>query len=325
MCRFFGLAPLVSSAFLFSACGPSGWTEAFDAAERGWQMNVWGTSQTNVYTVGGSLERGRIQHFTGETWQEVTLGVDVPLLNWAFGFGPEDVFVVGNDGVVLHWDGTRWQEQSTPTRAPLWGVWGAARDDVWAVGGTGTGSGRAVMLHFDGTAWTEVPLPGLTTGNVFALYKVWGLDAANVWAVGQQGVVLRYDGASWREEASGAPDDLISVWGTGPDRVVAVGGRAGGIVSVWDGTDWRTRALPSVPGLNGVWMQPGQPAWLVGAEGTVVRLALDGLTHEEDDVDTVLDLHSVFGVAGRMWTVGGDLTTGTGAFRGVALSREITP
>lgn len=312
---------LLSWTLLNTGCG-SGWVEAFDASDRGWQMNVWGTSTENVYSVGGSLTRGRIQHFDGEHWEELSPGVEVPLLNWAFGFSAEDVFVVGNDGTVLRWNGESWASQSTPIRAPLWGVWGAAPDDVWAVGGTGTGSGEPVILHFDGAGWTQIALPALTTPNVFALYKVWGLDAQNVWAVGQQGVVLRYDGSAWREEQSGAPDDLISLWGTAADRIVAVGGRAGGIVSVWNGDVWRTESLPGVAGLNGVWMQPGDEPWLVGAEGTIGRLDLEAFAFEEEEIDTALDLHSIFGVEGRLWTVGGDLSRGTSDFRGVAFTRE---
>lgn len=314
---------VLSCTLLISGCG-SGWVEAFDASDRGWQMNVWGTSANNVYSVGGSLTRGRIQHFDGERWEELALGVEVPLLNWAFGFSADDVFVVGNDGTVLRWNGEVWESQSTPVRAPLWGVWGAAPDDVWAVGGTGAGSGEPVILHFDGAGWTQFALPPLATQNVFALYKVWGLDAQNVWAVGQQGVVLRYDGTAWREQHSGAPDDLISLWGTALDRIVAVGGRAGGIVSVWNGDAWRTESLPGVAGLNGVWMPSGDrdKPWIVGAEGTIGRLDLEQFTFEAEEIDTPLDLHSIFGVDGRLWTVGGDLSRGTGDFRGVAFTRE---
>jgi hypothetical protein len=105
----------------------------------------------------------------------------------------------------------------------------SARRDVWVVGGDAAASGDAppapVLLHFDGTAFAPVALPPVDR-TFRALFKVWAADATHVWAVGQSGVVLAFDGRAWTQVLAGTDQDLISLWGTGPTQVAAVGGRS---------------------------------------------------------------------------------------------------
>lgn len=314
--------PLVALLLLFAGSGCAKWSPAFDARGR-WFMNLSARSAADVWAVGGTQEQGAVMHFDGETWSEVPLDEQVPLLNWVHPFAADDVFVVGNGGTILHFDGKGWTKAAVPTTDPLWGVWGASPDDVWAVGGSGFGSGQPWLLHFDGAEWTPQELPPLSRQNVYALYKVWGTGRDDVRVVGQDGVALHFDGARWEEEDTGAKDDLISLWGTGPDHVVAVGGRGSGLVSVWDGQGWRTRSLSPLPGLNGVWLDSGEEAWVAGGGGTLGRIDLRTLEFHADGADTSLDLHSVFGVEHQLFAVGGNLLVGasTGRYQGIALQR----
>jgi hypothetical protein len=317
-------AALVSSL----ACDPddTGWREAFDATEVGWFLNTWGPGPGTLYVVGGEPTAGTVMHFDGDDWAAVDLGLDVPLLNWSWGFGPDDLTVVGNDGTVLHHDGSAWTAQDTPTDEDLWGVWGASPDDLWAVGGRGRPSSTATILHYDGSAWTAVEPPALQRANVHAFFKVWGTAADNVYIVGQRGVVLHWDGSTWTELLVGASDDLVSIWGTGPDHIVAVGGRASGIVSRWDGASWRTESLSPLPGLNGVWMGDQDPdtVYIAGAVGTVATLDFDTLEYQQESAGTTLDFHNVFSPDGiTLYAVGGNLLTAQAPYQGIAYRREI--
>lgn len=286
-------------------------------------MNVWGSSEDSVLTVGGAPDRGRMFRYDGAEWREETLGVEVPLLNWIHGFGPNDVTVVGNAGTILHFDGAGWSPQGSGTTEDLWGVWGAAPNDLWAVGGSGFVEATATILHYDGSAWTIVELPALTR-EVHGLFKVWGTSSDNVYVVGQRGTVLHWQGSAWTEELVGASDDLVSIWGTGPDRVVAIGGRGNGIVSRWDGTEWRTEFLTPLPGLNGIWMRDASTAHVAGTRGTLGVLDVDSLTVTESPVPVTRDFHACFGVGGRLFAVGGNLATGiAGPHEGVAYARGL--
>jgi hypothetical protein len=66
-----------------------------------------------------------------------------------WGTSAERAFFVGEAGLVLERDGSRWLRWKVPTSE--WWVWGRAEDDVFAGGEKGT------LLHFDGEAWSPVP------------------------------------------------------------------------------------------------------------------------------------------------------------------------
>jgi len=301
------------------------WRDAF-APGTSWLMNVWGPAPDALYAVGGRPAAGVIFRFDGSAWARVDPGLTTPLLNWVYGFSRADVTVVGNGGTVIHWDGRAWSRQPTPTTRSLWGVWGAAPDDLWAVGGDGVADAPPVLLHWDGGRWRDEPIPTLQRSGVGAFFKVWGTGADNVYVVGQRGVVLHRVGGAWREELVGVSADLVSVWGTDADHVLAVGGRANAVVARWDGRAWTARTLDYFPGLNGVWMRRPDAAHVVGAQGTSLRIDLASLAVREETVPTALDLHAVFGDAsGRLTAVGGSLSSLSGPFDGVALTRPLTP
>lgn len=318
--------PLVGLVVLTGCPSDLEWSPAFDAAAAGWLLSVWGPSADDLYAVGGTPEAGVAMRFDGAGWSEVDLGVGVPLLNWSYGFGPDDITVVGNGGTILHWDGAAWRTQSTTTSEDLWGVWGAAPDDLWAVGGRGRGEGQDTILHYDGAAWTKIKTPALTRPNVYAFFKVWGTAADDVYIVGQRGAVLHYDGATWTEALVGTSEDLISLWGTSRDQIVLVGGRNNGQVVVWNGAEWRHASLAPLPGLNGVWTR-GNVAHVVGVGGTVATVDLTTLEYVDQtprDVSPTLDFHAVFGdEQGRLTTVGGNFSRPMGPYEGIAYERTL--
>lgn len=304
----------------------SGWSEAFDATEIGWLMHVWGPSGDDLYAVGGEPDRGVVVHFDGDAWTPAELGVDVPLLNWSFGFGPDDVWTVGNGGTILHWDGSSWTRHALDpaTDQDLWGIWGASTDDLWAVGGNGRAEGQATIYRWDGVAWTAMAVPELMRERVWAFFKVWGTATDDVWIVGQSGAILHWDGAALVEHGAGTGLDLISVWGTGRDRVAAVGGRGNGVLATWDGTSWRSTDLAPLPGMNGVWMRHPDVVHAVGQFGTIVTIDFDTHEYEPDYQDTAHALHAIYGdPGGTLTTVGGNLSDVSGPYRGIALSRAL--
>lgn len=314
------------SALALAACPEPAapvWVDAFDAHDVGWLLNVAAVAPSDVWAVGGSPDTGAARHYDGSSWSEVALPSGTPLLNWAMPFASDDVIVVGNAGTVLVWDGASFTREESGTTENLWGVWGASRDDVWAVGGSGFEGSAPTVIHFDGTSWSPATLPAIERANVFAFFKVWGSSADDVWVVGQRGVVLHFDGLVWTEEFVGASDDLIAVWGTGPDHVVMVGGRSNGIVVTWDGTSFVTSNLAPLPGLNGVWLDDERMFHVAGVEGTLATIETPSLVWHDDTLPlTRLAYHSITGDAsGRLWAVGGSLSSVSAPFIGIASTR----
>src|SRR6185295_18311147 len=100
-------------------------------------------------------------------WTEVPTPVTIPgaaapglALNTVWGRAADDVYLGGNQGILLHWNGAVWTRlpaplPAIPNRATIvTGVFASAASDVWIIG-TFTGSGApANFQHWDGQAWT---------------------------------------------------------------------------------------------------------------------------------------------------------------------------
>ena len=65
-------------------------------------------------------------------------------LTSVWGAARDDVYAVGKDGTVLRWDGVRWSRLAVPTDRAIFGVWGSGADDVYLVGSGG------LVLHGTG-------------------------------------------------------------------------------------------------------------------------------------------------------------------------------
>jgi hypothetical protein len=295
------------------------WRQAFNAADVGALSAVWGSGPGDVFVVGGTPQQGEVYHFDGLNWRVMDVPA-VPLLVWVFGFGPDDVFAVGEGGGVIHYDGTSWRSLPSGTGEDLWGVWGWANNDLWIVGGT-VGTGLPLILHYDGATFQQVPAPP-NDRSATSLFKVWGIGS-KVSAVGENGLIIELRDGAWTQVPAGAAadDDFVSLWGTSEDNIVAVGGRTSARVARYDGTSWTTTLIADVPGLNGVFMaEPGE-AIVGGTNGFVGRFDLASGMLVGESSGTNQCLHAVWGNGvGSYYAVGGRFNE---PYAGIALVRQI--
>jgi hypothetical protein len=230
------------------------------------------------------------------------------MLNWVHGVG-DTLWVVGEAGRALRFeDGEFVEEYDTGVGVQLWGVWAAAADDVWAVGGNPRDrQGEPVIVHWDGTSWTQSELPELDRDFVTSMFKIWGTGSDHVFAIGAVGVILHWDGSSWTQLPSGTGDDLVSLWGRAEDDIVAVGGRGNGVFGRWNGTEWSFEQLEQVSGLNGSFMAPDGTTLINGSFGRMLEVTDDGLVELDAPTDNVL--HAVWAdpATGSCFAVGGSL------------------
>ena len=122
-----------------------------------------------------------------------------------------DVFAVGQNGTILHYNGTGWTTQLAGTPNALLADWGSAAGDVFAVGEFGT------ILHYDGTRWSVQ-----TSGTTNLLNGVWGSSASDVFAVGDGGTILHYNGTSWAAQPSPSTAEPLVITATRLAREVSV-------------------------------------------------------------------------------------------------------
>lgn len=246
-----------------------------------------------VFAVGGYRGRGMVLRWDGEQWAEMP-GVGPNPLWWIWGARADSLYAVGDGGTILHWDGAAWSRMSTARADPkltFWGVWGAADDDVWAVGGSPFPDGpTSVLYHWDGRRWLPVPAP---EGVEASLFKVWGSSSRAVWVVGERGTILFWNGGAWSKVPSPVQDTLTGIWGVSASEAYVAGGLMRGLVLRYDGAGWSVLADDLPYGSTGVWMGSEHVLHVSGWSGMLGRIE-DGSFVAAPAV-TAYDLHSLWG------------------------------
>jgi len=125
--------------------------------------------------------KGAVAHVTGETEaSEGDSGVSNDL--WGvWGNAADAIYAVGDDGIIIRFDGELWRPMLSGTDANLYAVWGTSSTNVFAVGAGGT------ILKYNGNSWARMTSPTKET-----LRSVWGTSATNVYAVGSESTILRF-------------------------------------------------------------------------------------------------------------------------------------
>jgi cysteine-rich repeat protein len=234
-----------------------GWTAlpspGFDA------QGIWSSSGV-VWAVGAA---GSMARYNG-SWTTLTASTTLDF-HAVWGNALDDVFVVGQNGVIVHFDGTSTTVTNTTEGDPLYTVYGRAKNDVWA-GGVGG------LWHYDGSTWTYdsvlatvinvwVPPTGpqvfAVAGTTLSWYdgtswnsyggnfsgSLWGTSASDVYAAANLGKDLfHFDGTSWSSfSLRGRFADGAAIGGAGP-RDIWLGG-ADGLLR-YQGANWEQQTAP---------------------------------------------------------------------------------
>lgn len=283
-------------------------------------ISVWGSSESDVWAVGADTGSGPlVLHWDGSRFEHVTTGTSGDLW-WVFGFEGGPVFAGGAGGVIARYEDGAFTVLPTPGTATVFGLWGSAPDDMWAVGGATGGATGAFAWHFDGSAWAEAPGFPTDLSEHGALWKMWGSASDDAWLVGTAGVALHWDGASFESANLGGGESLFTVHYAG-GRYATVGGSATGLVFENDGAEWQRSDDGSLPALTGVHMTSAEHGYAVGRFGAFVERS-GGAWTERTGPDTSETLHAVWvDDHDGVWVVGGELdveplTHGVFAYRG---------
>jgi hypothetical protein len=212
----------------------------------------------------------RVCSVDGFCWELPTPQGETLRAIWAA--ASKDTWMVGDGGVVLHYDGTGFRAEHVATHQDLLAIHGSGADDVWAVGKGGD------VLHYDGQAWSVENVSGLIDASGGAMTGVLnGVFAAGkdaVWAVGHSGVnavIIHYDGNHWSNQSLGLQTDKVlrAVWGVSREHVWAVGDA--GVIRSFNGTQWNLDKSATNAALSSVHALADRDVWAVGAGGTAVH------------------------------------------------------
>jgi len=243
-------------------------------------------------------------------------------------FSAQDIYVVGYQGAIMHFDGNNWQKMATPYRVPIWSIWGQNSNNIFAVGGNG------VILNYDGKNWSK-----MDSGTRQWLYDIWGSDSKTIYAVGT-GVILKYDGSNWTHMMIGDEyktfftiygnheNDVYAagdfkriyhyngigwteikavesdqIWGifTSGIHIFATGTQRNGYSTIYhyNGLKWIDTQFENGSDLWGIWGSSENDVYCVGDSGSI--FSFDGNKWNNDSVDENIRLRGIHGQLGTAY------------------------
>ncbi|MCG8420830.1 MAG: hypothetical protein MJE77_23155 [Proteobacteria bacterium] len=198
-------------------------------------------------------------------------------------------------------DGWCW-DNPWPQGHSLHGVWGASRDNIFAVGD------KQTILHYDGERWSLMETPAPPVHFV----DVWGRSGDDVYALATpigavrppSFAIYHYDGTAWQLLSKGRGSRMTAIWGIGTDELLANNQR---MVRRPSG-QWTWQMEPGLSnGIQDFWGDGQGIIVAVGEDGEIFRH--DGEQWSPMDSGTSADLLTVWGSsADNVFAAGSDGT-----------------
>lgn len=245
--------------------------------------DIWlGASRYNLHFDGTAFVPAKNAVGRERAWRSV----------WAV--GPADVWAVGAQGSVAHFDGTSWTEQKLDgIEYDLLYVLAWPHDVYVTAGGN--------ELHrFDGKAWRKDTPKALDRAS---LHRIFGTSPSNLYVQVTKGkagppVVAHFDGSTWKLETIGEKDGTVyAVHGSAPDDLWAAGKTyktfgEGGQLLHFDGRSWTQVKLPVDVPMYDVYAASRTEAWACGKDGVMLRY--DGSAWKQSATGTKKGLGALY-------------------------------
>lgn len=225
----------------------------------------------------------------------------VPDLRAVWGSSATDVWIVGDRGTVLRWDGTSLRTLTTPVQVGMRAVHGLTNGNRTLVGGEG---GQVWEYLQNANSWSQVPT--FFQGPVHAV----ALEGMKQWAAGEGGRCLERMSGSFVDRMCGVSGAVFGLTLEGP-TVVAVGD--GGAIRSWDGNGWSIEPAGTTAAIRAV-SAIGNQLWAVGAPDANGWLLLrrSGANAWSRTAGPAQMPQMLYGVSVRspneIWAVGGERT-----------------
>ncbi|MBN1637363.1 MAG: hypothetical protein JW866_00225 [Ignavibacteriales bacterium] len=163
---------------------------------------IFGTSKNDVWAVGNNLVYPNldalIAHYDGVDWSTLHVEIGEPILTGVWASSSTDVFAVGLEGTILHYDGNSWVHMNSGTNMNLVDIWGFSSNDVYACGGdidNAVNPDIPILLHYDGVTWNTVYDTVNRENNYFD--TIWGESTEDLFFSATFGVYQGSNSKGW--------------------------------------------------------------------------------------------------------------------------------
>ncbi len=215
---------------------------------------------------------------------------DSQALNSIWGSSEDDIWAVGNQYTVLHWDGTDWEQivlnSDLGLNAAYDAVWGTGPEDVY-VGGWG-------FHHFDGQDWHYYPFDS----GCEVILDGWSCSDSEIFVVSTCTVLIDV-----HTEVSFYENGLVSTLWHGTDDAISWNSALwafssqdllwspGSGIDSWNGSVWTPLSTSGT--VNAIWADNPNDIWAVGS--TIAHF--DGISWTEETPTSPVSLNGVYGFA----------------------------
>lgn len=248
-------------------------------------------------------------------WRVDTLGTylsyvrDVAIVDendiWAVGefYKKHSTFdsTAGDRYNAAHWDGIKWELKKYYPQTYIDFLTGSTPDFPYEINSIWTFSADNIfMVSYAGsfvwikngevkTKWIENRSGGMT--------KIWAKDENNIWIVGEKGLILYYNGSTFKKISYSSNADFVDIWGDdiGVVRTVAVDNYHSTIVRVTSMSATPemfpiSDTDPMIPErITSLWWKTGNSVWFPATnalfhwvQGGYIRLFINGQGTEDN-------------------------------------------
>lgn len=234
---------------------------------------------------------GYPKHWNGNDWLQYhlhNLGIDASAGYGIWGTSSSNIFFVGINGSIVHYDGSRFTKMESGTDAPIVDIWGIDENHIWAVAYTNSWDDNhpdgyeSVVYSYDGNQWIRKYVASPENHSAYSETEIAGY-MASLWAYRDTLYISSHSGL-WKEsiktgkgEIDHGPDNRLDgypflVRGTGYNDIYAF-------------THWAE------------FMHYNGKTWY--QDLTLDRFYVDGATVKNDNVVLVGDLNFLYAIVVR--------------------------
>lgn len=225
-----------------------------------------------------------------------------------WGAAPDNVFAVGDNGTILHYNGTAWSTMDFPHTGDLdmitfTDIWGASESFVVAVSNDDNGT-----LMYDGSQWKVMPHLDNDTSHLRGPYftRISGTGANKVYARCSHAI---WNGSTWYNEYDEyPPSDVCSgfvsefpIWASGPSNIYTGQGhqvRRAGEDNLFEGTSWDWELVYEAPQwVTDIWGLDANNIYVVGGRGLIAHKTGTGWVVEHHHPESTVTVYKIHGTA----------------------------
>jgi len=251
--------------------------------------HLYGLYITSINDVWAVGNKGVIVHYDGASW---SLHTDTGNETWydITCTSASNCWAVGKSGDVAQYNGSTWTESTVSSSDDINGVYALSASDIWAAGKSGK------LWHYDGISWSLHTDTGNETWN-----DITCTSTSSCWVVGDGGDVAQYDDEAWIESTISPTENIESISAISASNIWAAG--ANGNIWNYNGISWSLHTDTGNEDWNGIYFVNANDGWVMGDNGTIDRW--QGSTWDSFASPTTNDLYDVvMSSATAGWAVG---------------------